>query len=414
MWQQKVNAVFESHASKRVNGKKASDRTQEMTHDVVFASFRRLHMLGHKIQNPNNLGEKHIEILVHDWWYTQKKSQKTIQNDLSRLRVFCRWLGKPGMIGKVKKYLPDVSPNLLVVNAAATKSKSWVGNGLDMLAELARIDSRNWQLGLMLRMELAFGLRREEVLKCDPHSQDCGQYFAVLPGQGKSGRDRNIPNMSEAQRKILDFVKEKAPKNAPLGWEYMRSGEPASLKQNIVRYNNLMRALGFTKKDKGVTGHGLRAQFSENHALLNGIIPPSLGGTKCQKNKADMKTKMKQISEALGHHRIGVMAAYFCAFGKSITLDAAEKCMKNIMLGLGTLRVDELSSVTDIYREDCIHIRDIMEALDVEITLKQVQKLWQIHCHRNGVEWMKPEIEIGIAMEVASLSLLPVEEGLLI
>src|SRR2546425_790213 len=180
MWKEKVNKIMAEKGAVRMNGKVASERTQTLTKEVVYASIRRLHELGYKIQDPNNLGERHIVVLVKDWWHTKHKKIKTIQNDLSRLRVFCTKMGKPGMVGPVGKYLPDVDPNLLVVRTAARQSKSWSEHGIDLVSKFQEVDERDWRLGLMLRLELAFGLRREEVIKCDPHTQDYGHYLQVF------------------------------------------------------------------------------------------------------------------------------------------------------------------------------------------------------------------------------------------
>jgi hypothetical protein len=125
MWQQKVNEFMKSAGAFRVNGTKASERTQTLTKEVLCASIRRLHHLGYRIQDPKNLGERHIQVLVKDWWYCKEKKIKTIQNDLSRLRVVCEMLGKPGMVDSVEKYLPDVDPKLLKVRSAAQTTKSW-------------------------------------------------------------------------------------------------------------------------------------------------------------------------------------------------------------------------------------------------------------------------------------------------
>ena len=177
------------------------------------------------------------------------------------------------MVGSVAKYLSDVDPKLLVVCTAAKQSKSWTEHGIDLVSKFREVDECDLHLGFMLRLELAFGLRREEVLKCDPHLQDYGHYLQVFPGMGKGGRWRNIPIISEAQRATLEYVKARVPKNKPLGWEWSVAGKKVSLEQNIRRYENLMASLGFTKADSGVTGHGLRAQFAENHSLLLGMLP---------------------------------------------------------------------------------------------------------------------------------------------
>lgn len=399
MWQQKVNAEMKLHGTHRVNGTVASERTQTLTKDVVYAAIRRLHKLGYKLQDPKNLGERHIEALVKHWWYFQHKKIKTIQNDLSRLRVFCSMLGKPGMVGSVQKYLPDVDPDLLKARSAAQTTKSWSGHGIDLVETFRKVDERDSRLGLMLRLELGFGLRREEVLKCNPHVQDYGHYLQVFPGMGKGGRWRNIPIESSAQRELLEYVKGRVSKDKPLGWEYARSGQAASLEQNIRRYENLMASLGFTRANAGVTGHGLRAQFAENHALLLGMIPPTMGGDVGQLDSEDRNVMKAKLAQALGHNRPSVTSAYIGSFGSSASKSTdSDQGIATIQKALRILDVVGLPQVPAHRVGDCRLMQDTMAGLDLRVSEEQVHLLWSKHSHRNGAEWMTPGCEVLLAL----------------
>lgn len=106
MWKKKVNTVLAKHAGTRQNGAAASARTMAHTGQVVYKAFSRLHEMGLKIEDPQNLSDKHIRALVRDWWLGPKrKAPKTIQNDLSRLRMFAGWIGKPNLVLTTIKYL---------------------------------------------------------------------------------------------------------------------------------------------------------------------------------------------------------------------------------------------------------------------------------------------------------------------
>lgn len=406
MWQQKVNDAMKSAGAYRVNGKPASERTQTLTKEVMYASIRVLHEQGYKIQDPKNLGERHIEVLVKHWWYCQHKKPKTIQNDLSRLRVFCAMLGKPGMVGSVHKYLPDVDPELLKVRSATQTTKSWSGNGIDLVAKFREVDEREPRLGLMLRLELGFGLRREEVLKCNPHAQDFGQYLQVFPGMGKGGRWRNIPISSTAQRELLDYVKARVPKNKPLGWEHTRAGEATSLEQNIRRYENLMASFGFTKADAGVTGHGLRAQFAENHALLLGMMPPTMGGHAGQLDGGEVGVVKVKVAQALGHNRPSITSAYIGSFKASGRDNANDKALETIQKALRIFAMVELPDVPVERVNDCRLIQNTMSALGLALSEDQIHILWAKYARRNGVEWMTPGHEILLALHASAEALL--------
>lgn len=386
-----VNAVLAQHNHIRANGKTASERTQTLTKEVVYTAFRRLHALGMNIENPVNLKPRHIEALVRDWWYVQKKKPKTIQNDLSRLRRFATMMGKAGLVRSVNEYLPDVDPEALQVKNVAEKSKSWDAAGLDMVEIFRKVDEADKRLGLMLRMELAFGLRREEALKCKPHEQDGGTCLHILAGQGKGGRPRMILIKSQYQREILDYVKKHVPKTESLGWPYTVRGKTASLKQNLTRYRNMMQQLGFTKKNMGVTGHGLRAQFAENNALMHDIVPPSLGGEKNQKEKEDMQVQLGKLSEDMGHHRLCVMSSYYGSFKNSKnSTDSITSIIDRIPAWTGDIPEER--------RTDCIHIRNTLEEQKIDLSLKQIYTLWKSWSTRCGMEWVKPDSGIATAI----------------
>lgn len=406
MWREKVNSIMAANGSTRANGKVASERTQTLTKEVVFAAIRRLHELGYKIQDPQNLGERHIAALVKDWWYCRKKKVKTIQNELSRLRVFSTKLGKPGMVGPLEKYLPDVAPELLAVRSAAQSSKAWSAHGIDMVAKFAEVDQRDLKLGLMLRLELAFGLRREEVLKCNPHVQDCGSHLQLFPGMGKGGRARTVPIASTAQRELLDFVKSRSPKNRPMGWEYMESGAPASLEQNVRRYENLMASLGLTKSENGVTGHGLRAQFAENHSLLLGLIPPTLASGTGHGDLSDLMVKKEKVAQALGHNRPSIMGAYIGRFDRhAAPLGPAER-IAAIRAGLALIgeHCDEVPGGRRL--QDCVQIGAVLARAGLVASYRQIHEIWSRHARRQGVEWVGPDEDVLQVFEVQSLILL--------
>lgn len=402
-WEERVNDELKRQGGKRKNGKTASVRTQNITKTVVYAAFRRLHELGYRIEEPKNVSDKHIRVLVNDWWYTQKHNAKTLQNDISRLRVFFALSGRGELVKQSHYYLPDVDPEKLKVKSVAEESKSWSSTGVDMREIFEKVDRYDERLGLMLRMELAFGLRREEVLKCMPHVQDDVTSFAVLPGQGKGGRSRTI---TTHERQILEYVKKRVGPNEALGWPVNKQGKTASLKQNLSRYSNAMRALGFTKKQFGRTGHGLRAQFSENIALALGLLPPTLGGLGSQLPKDQMRLRKAKIAEALGHHRPEIVAAYFSAFGREVYKEGDEQIFFHIEEAVKILERQELANLVESRRNDCITIRNAMETLGTDMNLRQVQALWSVVCNREGLEWKEPKMQIALFLEGAAMTVI--------
>lgn len=403
-----LTSILAENAFRRTNGRTASDRTTSAYGEVLKMCIDQLDELGFRLQNPRNLNETHITALCQHW-YKDGKRVSTIQEYLSKLRVFARWIGKNGMVKSLPKYLPDVDKEKLKVSKVAKESKSWSENGVDIIKKIEEADALDWKFGLMIRMMLAFGLRRKEVTHNKPWKADHGDKLVIYLGEAKGGRPRDIYLDNHEQRVVLDFVKSKLKKNEHLGWETDTRGNAASLKYNIRRYNDYMARIGITKLADGVTGHGLRAQYAENSAIIAKMIPPTLGGTRGQMDRDDLNVKRAQISEQLGHSRISVTASYYGSFGREVKVEEVNRCKNNIEAGLKTLAGASLQPVGPERMADCQQIVNELDALDIAITTRQAQHLWMNHSARHATTWAKPRTGNAEAIEVEALKLMKLQ-----
>ena len=57
---------------------------------------------------------------------------------------------------------------------------------------------------MALRLQAAFGLRREEAIKFSPSYADRGDRIAVKASTAKGGRAREVPVLKDGQRRLLD------------------------------------------------------------------------------------------------------------------------------------------------------------------------------------------------------------------
>lgn len=309
----KMVEIVQAHAGTRMNGKTASTGTQQRARETLLETCNRLWRLGYEVEKPENINGKHIQALVQDW-VKQGMSASTIRNQRSILNKFTHWIGKRGLVKKGQDYVPDAASEFFVVKTVSDTSKSWSANGVDikqMFSKASVIDDR---FADILRMELAFGLRLGEALQIKPWIDDHGTHLNIRPGIAKGGRPRLIPIKHELQRQVLDYVKSKYKQREHLGWTDPQTGKMGILDRNRSRYNDSMRKIGVVKSELGVTGHGLRAEFAENMAMLQGLIPATLGGQKGQMSREDERIVLGHVSEMLGHseHRgeeIG--AAYY-------------------------------------------------------------------------------------------------------
>lgn len=401
-----VSDILSKCAGTRVNGRVASERTKTAYGQVLRMCFNQLHSLGFHLQNPRNLSEVHITALCRHWHKSGLRAS-TMQEYLSKMRVFVEdWLGKTGTVKSLWYYLPDVDPKLLVVKKVAAKSKSWSANGIDVKEMIRRADELDRRFGLMLRLMLAFGLRRKEVLLTMPWKADMVNKFVIYPGEAKGGRPRDIHIISAVQREMLDYVKSCIGKNEHLGWYETARSKKATLKYNVGRYNRLMAKLGITRKDANVTGHGLRAQYAENLALWLGISPPTLGGSKGQMPKDDRKVRKSQMSESLGHGREDATDSYCGSDGRTVKPDEVDKIRQNVEAALKYCHDRVATSVPVERLPDCMKLIFEMALIGIPMDPHEVQLLWEAHSRRHACNWVTPGNSNSEALEVAAISLL--------
>jgi len=405
----KLNAILAEHAHTRVNGKVASHRTATAAGESLRTCFRLLVKLGYKLQDPRNMEEKHVKALCVEW-HAKKKAPKTVQGYLSTLRIFGGWIGKAGLVKDIYYYLPDVPRENLRVTAVARQSKSWAEMGIDVAEKVQiamRLDER---FGLMILAQVAFGLRRLEVLQMKPWKCDKENRFAVYKTKGGRPRDVDIDN--EVQRAVLDLIKSKVGKNDHFGWKHKTDGSAADLKYCERRYAGYMERLGITKALAEVTGHGLRAQFAENAALLRHLIPMTLGGTGGQMPRDDLDLSRVQVSEQLGHSRKSVTTAYYGSFGRETQPDSPDRAKLAIEAGLATISADQLLTIPQERQRDCASLGEELMAIGVYDDPRKVQVLWNRHSRRHAIDWLAPARGSNLAaLEASALSLTRARDG---
>ena len=395
-----LNAILQLKAGTRVNGKVASERTKTAIGDSLRASFRHLVNLNFRLQNPENLGDKHVKALC-EFWYQSGLTPKTIQSNLSYLRIFARWIGKGEMVKNVHHYLPDVPRAKLRVKTAAITSKSWAENGIDVREKIREADALDRRFGAMLRVAVAFGLRRHEVIECHPWKVDRGDRFAAYKTKG--GRPRDIYIDTTEQRIVLDQVKSMVKKSEHLGWTTKHDGSVADIKFSLGKWHRMLAKIGITKAMTKVTGHGLRAQFAENAALIASVIPPTLGGGPGQMLKEDLDLRREQASEQLGHSRKSITSAYYGSFGRDVGPDPVDRTKNAIAAAVQAIPKEELSpDIPSSRLKDCSVLTAELMAVKAYVDPRVAHFLWEFHSSRHGTDWLSLGPQNIAALEAAS------------
>ncbi len=249
-----------------------------------------LEELGFRRMGARSLKQKHIAALTK-LWDRQGISIGTRKNRLSTLRWWARKVGKHSVIANdnsvygigARKYVVDYSK----------------AQELDV-DKLAAINDPYTVLSI--RLQEAFGLRREEAIKFQPSYAIKSDHLQLKSSWCKGGRARVMPIINDEQRALLLEVQALA-----------RTGSliPAQLKyvQQLHRYERQTRNVGLKRP------HGLRHAYAQRRfAEVAGFACPNNGGPRSKELTIEQRALNEKaralISAELGHSRESITAVY--------------------------------------------------------------------------------------------------------
>jgi hypothetical protein len=284
-----MNSLEFSIKQLTVHNQDGSHATRANRHRGLMAISGELHELGFKLKSAHNLKPRHVEALVAHWKGRQI-TDETIRNRLGWIRWVGDHVGKPGLIPK---------DNAVFGLAERTPYQGSKARRLDA-ETLDKV--RDETIRQALRLQAAFGLRREEALKFRPSIADKGDHIVLKASWCKGGRSRIIPITHPRQREILDAVAKVAGDGSliPTGRNY---------KKHLQTYKAETRRAGLGQ------AHGLRHAYAQwRYKVLTGWDCPAKGGPSAEALSAtdrhfDSLARM-QISNELGHSRIDVTDTY--------------------------------------------------------------------------------------------------------
>jgi len=154
--------------------------TRALRQRGLLAMADDLMALGYRLPNARSLKGKHVTALVGRW-KAGGLSDQTIRNRLTWLRWWAHQVGKTGLLPKAN----DAYGLAERGRFSGNRAKRLEGAALERVAD-ARVR-------LALKLEAAFGLRREEALKLRPVLADKGDRIALKASWCKGGRYREIP-----------------------------------------------------------------------------------------------------------------------------------------------------------------------------------------------------------------------------
>jgi site-specific recombinase XerC len=249
-----------------------------------------LHELGYRGMRAASLKPKHVDALVSHW-REQGISTGTQKNRLSAIRWWADKVNKQGVVAR--------DNGAYGIGARTFVAKDSKAQTLDQ-AKLARIEDA--YVRMSVRLQAAFGLRREEAIKFNPSYAIRGDHVALKASWTKGGRARTVPIRTDEQRQLLEEVRKLAKGGALIPPE-------RNYIEQLHRYERQVRDAGIKNP------HGLRHAYAQQrYRELTGWNAPLAGGpaTKSlshEQRALDNKARAT-ISRELGHDRIAITRTY--------------------------------------------------------------------------------------------------------
>ena len=248
-----------------------------------------LHELGFFHMHVTSLKPKHVTALV-EHWIANEIAPGTLRNYMADIRWWAEKIGKTCIMHPSNEHygIPprDHTPK----------------NKAQFLSEDKFLKIENEYVRMSVRLQQAFGLRREESIKFRPSYADQETFIRLKGSWTKGGRPREIPITEPSQRELLDQVRAFAGSGSLIPPELL-------YKHQLRRYEHFTQSAGLHNL------HGLRHGYAQRRYLkLTGWYPPSGGGPKFKE-----LTKIEQgidqevrliVSRELGHNRIEITRVY--------------------------------------------------------------------------------------------------------
>ena len=177
------------------DGSFATQRDRERVLDLVA---NQLQEAGFRHLSATSLKPKHVEGLVARW-QAEGLAIGTIKNRMAELRWWAEKIGKRNVIARDNHHY-GIGNRQHVTNVSKARE---LRSG-----DLARVTDPYTTMSL--RLQAAFGLRREESIKIRPEWADRGNMLALKDTWTKGGRAREVPVRNVEQRQLLEEAKGRA------------------------------------------------------------------------------------------------------------------------------------------------------------------------------------------------------------
>ncbi|QET04050.1 topoisomerase (plasmid) [Cupriavidus pauculus] len=307
-------ALFEDnvdriHSQTRRSRNALSVKTQEYRLVGLCAAIRELRNDGgYAIESPWSIRHKHVAWLV-TYWVKKGQTAGTIENKLTYLRAIAHWMGKPNLVLTLEGYVDRKAAGLKRYYTAQD-DLSWSAKGIDIEAEIRRVEAEDVLAGVQLRLMWKFGLRVEEAFKFRP-VRDLRDGAIYVSEGSKGGRSRPVPiTRPKEQYDLLEiaarFTNSRTGSTIPDAHSYDSWSD---------HFYDLLAKHGVTKDGRlGRTAHGLRHEYLQGlYSDITGALAPIKEGSH-RIDREVHREGQRRVAEAAGHSRVSKANAYLSTY----------------------------------------------------------------------------------------------------
>ena len=264
--------------------------TQADRERILDLIANQLQEMGFRHMHATSLKPKHVEALVARW-HGEEIAPATFKNRMAQLRWLAEKIGKQNVIARSN-------------DAYGIPERVYVTN----VSKAVELDPTKLEsvtdpyTAMSLRLQSAFGLRREESIKIQPEWADRGDTIFLKASWAKGKREREIPIRNAEQRQLLDEAKQLAGTGSLIPRE-------RTYVEQLQRFKAQCDEAGIDHV------HGHRHHYSQTrYQELTGWACPAQGGpTSRQLTPEQMQIDRDArltISGELGHNRESVTSIY--------------------------------------------------------------------------------------------------------
>ena len=264
--------------------------TQATRSRILDLIANQLHALGFRHMRSTSLKPKHVDTLIAHW-REHGISTGTLKNRLSVLRWWAKKVNRESIMRRDNTaYGIEARTHVAKHSKVVTLDNN----------KLARINDE--YVRMSVRLQAAFGLRREESIKFQPLYAMEDNHIKLKSSWTKGGRARTVPITNDDQRRLLEEARTLAKGGAliPPQLNYV---------QQLHRYERLTKKAGLSRL------HGLRHGYAQRRYLeLTGLVCAVAGGLSSKEQNPEQRALDHKarviVSLELGHSREAISAAY--------------------------------------------------------------------------------------------------------